>query len=250
MTIYDMMRAAVAIGPIFDAATTQPVGATILAAVEATRRAVGKNTNLGTLLLLGPLAAVSPQVLLREGIGASLRALTGDDAKSVYEAIRRARPGGLGKVAWGDVHRDPPGDLLSAMQAAAPRDLVARQYTNEFQEVLKGERLIRGGLDQGLPLPEAVVHAHLQLMAAYPDSLIARKCGTDIARQAADRAAHVMHAGPVGTEEYCRALADLDFWLRCDGHRRNPGTTADLIAAALFVGLRDQTIPAQIEEPG
>ena len=36
-----------------------------------------------------------------------------------------------------------------------------------------------------------------------------------------------------------RALADFDFWLRSDGHRRNPGTTADLIAAALFAGLRD-----------
>jgi len=37
-------------------------------------------------------------------------------------------------------------------------------------------------------------------------------------------------------------LADFDFWLRSDGHRRNPGTTADLIAAALFVLLRDGLI--------
>jgi triphosphoribosyl-dephospho-CoA synthetase len=27
--------------------------------------------------------------------------------------------------------------------------------------------------------------------------------------------------------------------LRADGHRRNPGATADLIAAALFVALRE-----------
>jgi triphosphoribosyl-dephospho-CoA synthase len=38
------------------------------------------------------------------------------------------------------------------------------------------------------------------------------------------------------------ALAELDFWLRTDGHRRNPGTTADLIAAGLFVGLRERIL--------
>ena len=34
-------------------------------------------------------------------------------------------------------------------------------------------------------------------------------------------------------------LAGFDAWLRADGHRRNPGTTADLIAATLFAGFRD-----------
>ncbi|MFN5467079.1 MAG: hypothetical protein ACK5AM_03065 [Pirellulaceae bacterium] len=30
---------------------------------------------------------------------------------------------------------------------------------------------------------------------------------------------------------------NFDQWLRADGNRRNPGTTADLIAAALMVAL-------------
>ena len=38
---------------------------------------------------------------------------------------------------------------------------------------------------------------------------------------------------------YYEALANFDFWLRSDGHRRNPGTTADLVAAGLFVLLRE-----------
>ena len=38
--------------------------------------------------------------------------------------------------------------------------------------------------------------------------------------------------------------AEFDAFLRADGNRRNPGTTADLIAAILFAGLRDgQFIP-------
>ena len=31
----------------------------------------------------------------------------------------------------------------------------------------------------------------------------------------------------------------FDRWLRADGHRRNPGTTADLVAATLFAAQRD-----------
>jgi triphosphoribosyl-dephospho-CoA synthase len=45
-----------------------------------------------------------------------------------------------------------------------------------------------------------------------------------------------------GEETYQAMLADLDFWLRSDGHRLNPGTTADIIAAALFVLLRDRRL--------
>ena len=37
-------------------------------------------------------------------------------------------------------------------------------------------------------------------------------------------------------------LNRLDTWLRGDGNRRNPGTTADLVAAILFAGLRDGVI--------
>ena len=40
-----------------------------------------------------------------------------------------------------------------------------------------------------------------------------------------------------------QAYLDFDAYLRSDNHARNPGTTADLIAAALFVALRENLIP-------
>jgi triphosphoribosyl-dephospho-CoA synthase len=51
-------------------------------------------------------------------------------------------------------------------------------------------------------------------------------------------------AGRPRDEAYEDALADLDFWLRCDGHLRNPGTTADLVTAGLFAALREGIIEA------
>jgi triphosphoribosyl-dephospho-CoA synthase len=82
----------------------------------------------------------------------------------------------------------------------------------------------------------------VQFIANFSDSLIARKAGQEIAQQAKHFAQEVMHAYAIDTESYHAALADFDFWLRSDGHQRNPGTTADLIAAGLFVLLRDEMI--------
>jgi triphosphoribosyl-dephospho-CoA synthase len=79
-------------------------------------------------------------------------------------------------------------------------------------------------------------------MAQEPDSLIQRKCGERAAKEASDRAASVLDAGLPEETAYDDAIGDLDFWLRSDGHRRNPGTTADLVAAGLFVLLRDGRI--------
>ena len=249
MSFYDFAASAAAIGPVMQAATvTGSVGRVVLSAVEATRVAVAKNTNLGTVLLLAPLAMVPTSKSLPTGVAEVLGELTKEDASLVYEAIRVASPGGIGEVDEMDVQDAPPGDLLVAMQAAAERDLVARQYANGFQEVLGvavpwlGERLANGWA-----LVDAVVGLHIHLMAEYPDSLIARKSGEAVAEESARRARQVEASGLPSTAAYQAAVADLDFWLRSDSKRRNPGTTADLIAASLFVALRDGIIELPLQ---
>jgi triphosphoribosyl-dephospho-CoA synthase len=240
LTFTDLAVSAAAIGPAMERAATTGVGAAVLSAIEATQRLVGTNTNLGMVLLIAPLAAVPRDRPLREGVRDVLAALSPDDARLVYEAIRLARPGGLGRVEKLDVAGDPPSNLLDAMRAAAQRDLVARQYADGFEEVFT---LIVPWLEQGAVAGRAlsmnIVHAYVQLLARIPDSLIARKCGDDAARQASARAAKALDAGEPGGEAYLQALGELDFWLRSDGHRRNPGTTADVVTAGLFAALRE-----------
>ena len=244
MTYLDMAASAVAIAPALEGvAADGRLGQCVLAAVVATRRVTATNTNLGTLLLLAPLAIVPQDDPLRSGVARVLRGLDAADARCVYEAIRVAQPGGLGKVTEADVAGPPPTDLLSAMRLAADRDLVARQYIDGFAEVLDlVVPWLQEGLARGWPLAEAIVHAQMRLMSRFPDSLIARKCGAAVAAQASAMACDVLAAGSPGDETYQRGLLDLDFWLRSDGHRRNPGTTADLIAGGLFAALRDGII--------
>lgn len=131
-----------------------------------------------------------------------------------------------------------------AMAAAAERDLVARQYVTNFALVLdEAAPTLLAELEQGRTLIDAIVRLHLRLMAEYPDSLIARKSGQVVAEQAAAWAKAVLDTS---SEEavYYAALADFDFWLRSDGNRRNPGTTADLVAAALFVAFVERRVSA------
>lgn len=243
LTFTDFAVSAAIVGPILENAARRGVGQTILDAVQATRNIVGTNTNLGMLLLLAPLAAVPRSVPLVDGISAVLQALSPEDCQHVYEAIRVACPGGLGEVDQMDVNAPPPSDLLAAMTLAAPRDMVARQYVEKFHHVLQWiVPWLAEGRASGLSLIQSIIHVQMRLMSQVPDSLIIRKRGISIAEQAAMYAQNVLDAGPPHGEEYSQALGDFDFWLRADGHSRNPGTTADLIAAGLFASIRDEII--------
>ncbi len=244
LTFYDFVNSAVAIGPAMDEAAKRGVGQTVLDAVLATRAAVATNTNLGTILLLAPLAVAASldasEDDLRERAAKVLGCLNADDAAKTYEAIRAAQPGGMGEVDDMDVAAEAPADLMEAMQAARDRDLVARQYSDNYEQIFTlAIPNIEAGLAAGWSLVDSVIHTHLRLMAEWPDSLIARKCGSEVAAQSARRAAAVLEAGTSGENNYQQALSDLDFWLRSDGHRRNPGTAADMIATSLFVMLRE-----------
>lgn len=244
LSYVDFLVSAAVVGPVLEQTVERGVGATVLEAVQRTRAAVATNTNLGMLLLLAPLAAVPAEVSLAKGIGCVLESLTGEDAKHVFAAIRAAQPGGLGDVDEADVKSTavPEISLIEAMQLAANRDLVARQYTNNFQHVFQLADSIELLTQRDLPLSDSIVHAFLQLLAENPDSLIARKCGEKIALEVSTQAAAVLASSQPGEASYLSALQEFDFSLRVDGHRRNPGTSADLIAAALFVLLRENRL--------
>jgi len=244
LTYLDFALSAAAIAPLLATAGGRRVGATVLSCIQATRQVVRTNTNLGIVLLLAPLAAVPDGVPLREGVEQVLASLDVEDAGRVFEAIRLAHPGGMGEVAEQDV-RDPPTlSLREVMSLAASRDRIACQYVTGFADVLdEGAGAVQIGLEQIGSLEGAIVFAQLRLLARLPDSLIARKRGPAEAEEASRRAARVLDVGWPEQREGWQALADLDAWLRAEGNQRNPGTTADLLTASLFVLLRQDVIP-------
>jgi triphosphoribosyl-dephospho-CoA synthase len=250
VTLLDFLVSAAVSCPVLDRLPEIGVGPALLEAVERTRQVVRTNTNLGILLLLTPLAAVPRQEPLREGIYRVLEQLTVADARAAYAAIRLAQPGGLGEASEQDVAREPTVTLRQAMDLAADRDLIARQYANGYRGLFEiGVPALLEGVNRGLPIEEAIIGSHLRLMAACPDTLIARKRGLAEAEESARRAQEVLDLGWPETAESRQAFADLDRWLRAVGHQRNPGTTADLVTASLFAALREDSISLPADRP-
>jgi triphosphoribosyl-dephospho-CoA synthase len=235
----DMLRSGIALGAELGRAGERSVGKTVLAAVQASRDAAGANTNLGIALLLAPLArAALGSAPLRECLGEVLRALTVEDARDAYAAIRLAGAGGLDEPVEHDVRDEPRVTLREAMAAAAQRDTIASEYVTDHAVTFElGLPALTDALGVGLRARDASVEVALRLLADVPDTLIARKRSNETAGRVAAKARRVLGAGGVRTARGRTALAEFDASLRQDGNTLNPGTTADLVTAVLFVAL-------------
>lgn len=252
-SLEDFLASAVAIGAPLGGAGTRPLGETIYLATTATRRWTTTNTNIGLILLLAPLAraaacgdmsadpAAGPAVRsaeLRTSLARVLAATTVADAREAYAAIRLAAPGGLGTVASQDVGAEPTVTLLEAMRLAAGRDGIAREYATGFQATFEtGAPVLVAARGDGLEWSDAIVETFLTLLATHPDTHIARRGGSRRAEEVSRQAHAALAAGGVRSAPGRDAVARLDAALRDARNVSNPGTTADLTAAALFVVL-------------
>jgi triphosphoribosyl-dephospho-CoA synthase len=234
MTASDFIRSAeAAAGPLAEPGAR--VGRRILRAVEATRAAVGTNTNLGIILLCAPLAAAAEHTDFRGSLRAVLDKLDREDAEKTFRAIVLASPAGLGTAEQHDVQEPATVTLRQAMAAAADRDRVAYQFSSAFTDIF----------DLGLPEyiaasgrwadPKwATLSVYLTFLAAFPDSHIARKYGISLAEEVRETARDYRRRLHISDAPEHR-LGDLMTW---DGELKqrgiNPGTSADLTVATLF----------------
>lgn len=235
------LASAAAIGPAMLLARRHSLGTTIRAACTATARWTRANTNLGIVLLLAPLARAASDPrggTLRERVARVLRRTTVRDAADVYAAIRLARPGGLGRADAQDVARAPTRALRAVMALAADRDGIAREYATDYAVTFElGAPTLRRARRDGLSWDDAIVETYLTLLAAAPDTHVARKLGDVAATEISRCSRAVLAAGGVRSAAGRRRTAAFDLALRDTSNARNPGTTADLTAAAIFAVL-------------
>jgi triphosphoribosyl-dephospho-CoA synthase len=212
----------------------------------------GGNTLLGTVMLLVPLAVAAGMTPTGENFGFDLAGLrenlrlavgstTAEDAVHLYEAIDIAKPSGLNEASDLDVN-DPASkerllkenvSLFEVFKIAADYDDICSEWVRNYPitfdlayPYLK-EQLERGDLNT------AVVHTFLKILSEHPDTFIARKAGLEKAREISSDAKRVLDLGGLETLEGKNRVLALDKRLRESGNRLNPGTTADLTAAAL-----------------
>lgn len=220
------------------------LGERIWKSIRATRQAVDTNTNLGIILLIAPLVQAwikkRDERSLKDSLTEVLQKSTVEDAGKAYQAIRLAKPGGMGSKSNQDLSEEPTVSLLETMKIAASWDRIADQYSNNFYDIFHfGAPQYTALLRQWQDECWAATGLFLGYLVRFPDTLVARKFGVLKAREISDMITPL-------EKEFCRSgsperykarLMEIDDHLRRE--RTNPGTTADLTLASIFVaGLR------------
>ena len=237
------VSASVSAKPITDFALS--LGEKIFYSIRDTYDAVGCNTNLGIVLLCAPLiqglqTLLSNQknaVSLREQVSVVLDATSITDADWVYQAIRIAKPGGLGHADQQDVAEQPQVTLQQAMCLATDKDRVAYQYANDYKDIFEyGVPCYRQALSRYGDERWATLSVYASFLASIPDSLIERKHGKRFTRMVASRMTLVnqqlQEFSPDKPEHLFSILKDVDAEFKAAGI--NPGTTADLTVTSVF----------------
>jgi triphosphoribosyl-dephospho-CoA synthase len=212
----------------------------------------GGNTLLGTVILLSPIAVASGMTQtkeefvfeiskLRENLKRVVESTTSEDAVNVYEAIKIANPSGLGKAPELDVN-DPNSmdriikenvSLYEVFKIASSYDNVCSEWVNNYPITFNfAYPWLMEQIEAGKDLNVAITHTFLKVLAEYPDTFIARKVGIEKARQISFMAEKVLKLG-LETFQGKEQLRKFDSALRQSSNLLNPGTTADIIVAAL-----------------
>jgi len=210
----------------------------------------GGNTLLGTVILFVPIAVAAGMTpteenfdltQLRENLRLTVENTTAEDAVHLYEAIDLAKPSGLGGAPDLDVN-DPASkarilrenvSLYEVFKIAASYDDICSEWVNNYSITFDlaypylMQQLERGDLNT------AVVHTFLKVLSEHPDTFIARKVGVERAQEVSLDAKKILELGGLETSEGKKNIFEFDRKLRESGNKLNPGTTADLTAAAL-----------------
>lgn len=233
----EFLAGAVGAGAGLRAAGSDPIGTAFERAVAGMAADHGENTQFGALLLLTPLVrAASEGDLSPAGVDRVVSETTVTDAANFYRAFEHcavfvSEP--PAEIEALDVRRGAAAiptveerelALYDIMALGDDADDVAREWTGGFERTFEvAERIA----ELSGPLSERASVAFCETLAERPDTLVAKKHGKAAARRASERVAEAL-----GDDGALSALA-TEFVEQ----GINPGTTADIVAAGLFVAL-------------
>ncbi len=240
------------------------LGELMKTAVQASMEPHGKNTLLGTILLLIPLAAAAGYEIsrahtslmtLHQSLARILQNTSVEDAVELIRALQIANPGGsipktpewtLNSQAFDfqsprtiELVRREKYSLVDLQALAATYDSIAKEYTTDFAYIFDVlyPQLIQA-LNQHPRVEDAVLATYLWALSQRPDSFILRKAGSKMAKQVMNRAKKIYtRIIKVSETQWLDKIASFDDYLRAEGSKLNPGTTADLLTSALYLAL-------------
>ncbi|WP_254862780.1 triphosphoribosyl-dephospho-CoA synthase [Halovivax gelatinilyticus] len=237
------LAGAVGARPGFELAEAgESIGRSFERAVEGMAQNGGENTQFGSLLLLVPLVSAARTTLSREAVDRVTADTTVDDAAAFYRAfdhvdVRVSDPPEHASAL--DVRRGSAAipavrerglSLRSILELGVPGDDVAREWVRGYdRSFAAADRLesVDGTLS------DRAARVYLELLADRPDTLVATAHDESVAADVSERATQLVARDAFETDrEAVCAFAD-----ELVDRGVNPGTTADITAAGLFIAL-------------
>ncbi len=219
------------------------LGKYILQAVAETDRWIKNNTNLGIVMMTTPIAVAAAISSSFDEIRENVKLLMGntsvDDACDLYDAINIADAGGMGDQDEYDVASDNAKNelrenkqtMFDVLKISAPWDMLAREMTSDMPAVFEIGYPTYHKLSQEKSKNEASVLTFLTILSQVPDTLISRKYGSDDALKVSMMTRDLLNIKD--EPDFADKLKEFDDYLF--KNKYNPGTTADLTAASIFV---------------
>ena len=223
------------------------LGRYIFQAVDETNRWIETNTNLGIMMMCIPIAAAASISdsfdEIQENVGRLMDATTVEDAVNLYDAINVADAGGMGDQDEFDVMSEKAKDELRAnnqtmfdvLEISAGWDRLANELTNKMPVCFEIGYPCFSNFwktsDDVDVINKATVLTFMTILSQIPDTLISRKYGNEVAEDVSKKASEILEFKD--DDSFVEKLLEFDDYLY--DNKLNPGTTADLTAASIFL---------------
>jgi len=211
----------------------------------------GKNTSLGTIMLLIPLITATAKSLqykdevtvedVKENVKSILNSTTYIDSIWICKAILENRPSWLIKVDkydilkedWEDEIKKDNANVKMLMRNSQNFDWIAYEYCNDYSLTFnENYPFFKKALENYNNLNSSALKTFIWMLSRRIDSHIYRKFGYNIAETVRKNAEHYYKRIEKGEDVITVAAEFKETYLQSN---INAGTTADLLAAVLFL---------------
>lgn len=240
------LASAVGVYPVLEKAAVSKAGIGKLiydSIVESRKWQSGGNTHFGAFILLIPLVMAGGRCenkkCLEEKVQKIVRETTVDDSVEFFRAFAGA---GVKVKPVADLDltdTDSIGQiktkgltLYDLMDISASYDMIADEWVNGFEKTFECSFLIQEKIKK-YGINDAVVLTFMELLSRNKDTFIRTKFDIKKAEEVAMRAGSILRKGEL--TRIRKDICQFDEELLKEGV--NPGSTADIIIAGLFVSL-------------
>ena len=242
------LASSVAVYPVLREAATSDKGVGRLirrGVAESMKWQAGGNTHFGALLLLIPLAMAAgacenhnTEEIKRKAKGI-MQNTSVDDAVELYRTFPEAKVKVSTDVPELDVMneasiteiKEKKRSLYEILTISASYDLISRELVSGFDKTFS-YAIVLANLASEMRINDAITHTYLRLLSDEEDTFVKMKFGAEKSEYVQERAKEIVKRG-----YEIKEIEDFDGELIEQGI--NPGSAADIIAAALFIAILD-----------